>query len=55
LTSIARIKREGLHVGNSSPDVLAGLQPGRWTVWARSWSSYTGLVGPWVNATCDVT
>lgn len=54
-SSIAKIKLHSNHVGNTSPGVLTDLQPGTYTVWARSFSSDTGLVSPWTIDTAVVS
>lgn len=54
-SSLPRAKYNTSAAGNTSPAVISDLQPGRYTVWARSFSKVTGLVGPWAVSTCDVT
>lgn len=53
--SIARARLNVQPEAAGSPEVITGLQPGRYTVFARSLSEDDGQVGPWASATCDVT
>jgi len=53
-SSLPRARLNAQPEAASSPLVVTALQPGRYTVYARSLSETDGQVGPWALATADV-